>query len=161
MSEITLYMNKSDDRVLNKTFAKVAYYKDIKIMENTNVLEPTVLLRRDIIGGSYRDFLKCNYAYLSSTTRYYFIKNYEMKSGGIIAIHLKCDVLQSYANEISNLSGLVLRNEFENTPYYVDNELPFLSGRNIERHDINNNFFSNNSFGSETPCISLTVTGGN
>lgn len=163
MSEIVLYVNKSDDRQLNKTLARVTSFDKIKLLENTSVLEPTILLERNfnISDTEYRNFTKCNYAYLSSTCRYYFIKDYKLLKGGIVAINLKCDVLQSFASEISDLSGLVLRNEFNTTPYYVDNDLPFLSGRMIERKEVSNSFFTNANFTDESHCITLTVTGGN
>lgn len=159
MSKLYLYRNESDDRVLNKTIQKVKDYTEFKLIDATNVLEPTILIERKLI-SKYNDFNYVNYAYLSSTERYYFITDYQLLNGGIVLLKLKCDVLMTYSSQIGNLQGLVLRNEYNSTPYYIDEELPFLSGRIIERHDISNNIFVNNTFGTDSNCIALTVTGG-
>ena len=159
MSKLTLYYNISDERCLVKTLQYFSGYYNIKLLNDTEVFEPTVLLKRIDI-TDFNDFINCNYCYLSSTNRYYFITDYEMMNGGIIALKLKCDVLMSFSQQIGNLQGLVLRNEFNSTPYYIDEELPFLSGRIIERKEIANSVFKNNTFNDDSPCIALTVTGG-
>ena len=159
MSKLNLYYNNSDERCLVKTLQYFASYYNIKLLDDTNVFEPTILLKRIEI-SSFNDFINCNYCYLSVTNRYYFITDYEMLKGGIVALKLKCDVLMSFSQQIGNLQGLVLRNEFNSTPYYIDEELPFLSGRIIERKEIANSVFKNNTFNDESPCIALTVTGG-
>lgn len=161
MSQLALYLNKSDSRQLNKTFTRVKTYEDtqFKIVDNTNVLEPIILLKSNFVSeNEYRDFTKINYAYLSSTVRYYFVNDIVMRNGSLIELHLKVDVLQSFASYISNVSGLVERQEFINSPYFIDNQMPIKSGRIIERVDFPT-IFSNN-LNDTSDCITLTVNGG-
>lgn len=161
MSRLVLYMNKSDKRQLNKVFTEVTTLRDVLLKENTDILNPTILISRGRLDNEnyIQGFLKCNYAYLSTTNRYYFIDNIELRVGGIIAFKLKVDVLQSYASYIQNVTGIVSRNEFVYSPYYIDDKIALRSGRIIERHDIVNSFFSN-SLSSDSNCIALTVNGG-
>lgn len=164
MSKITLYKNTSDRRVLNKNITPVKTY-DCRFLENTNMITPTIILNKKITGGdAYRDFQAVNYAFLELTNRYYFIKEVKLLVGGMLQISLEVDPLLSFKSGLLGCSGLCLRNEYNVQPYYVDEELPFLSGRIIERYNISSSgdiAFSQGGFDSLSNCFAITVTGNN
>lgn len=160
MSEFSLYKNKSDNKQLNKEFTLVKTFgRDaFKLLDNTGVTRPVVIVNAKIAGGSVRDYLKANYAYLSDTVRYYFIENVELLNGGMVKLYLKVDVLQSFASDIGNCSGLVERQEFLYSPYFVDTMLPVKAGRIIERYDFPT--FFRRDLNNTSNCITITVNGG-
>ena len=164
MSKITLYKNTSDRRVLNKNITPVKTY-DCRFLENTNMITPIIILNKKITGGdAYRDFQAVNYAFLELTNRYYFIKEVKLLVGGMLQISLEVDPLLSFKSELLGCSGLCLRNEYNVQPYYVDEELPFLSGRIIERYNIASTgdiAFSQGGFDKLSNCFAITVTGNN
>lgn len=160
MSKLIFYVNKSDKRQLRKILTEIGTVTDVLLKEDTDILNPTILVSRGAINENYlTNFLSSNYVYLTATNRYYFINNIELRVGGVIAFKLKVDVLQTYAEYIQNVSGIVARNEFIYSPYYIDDKIALKSGRIIERHDISNSFFDN-TLSSESNCIALTVNGG-
>lgn len=164
MSKITLYNNKSDKRVFNKNITPLKTY-DCRFLENTTMITPTVILNKKITNGdAYRDFQAVNYAFLELTHRYYYVKECKLLVGGMVQFILEVDPLLSFKSEILNCSGLCLRNEYNSQPYYVDEELPFLSGRIIERYNIASTGdidFSQSGFNSLSNCFAITVTGNN
>ena len=164
MSKITVYHNTSDRRVMNKNITPIKTY-ECKFLESTGITNPKVVLNKKINGGdAYRDFQAVNYAYLEVTNRYFFVKDINLMVGGMIQLELEVDVLLSFKSQLLECSGLCLRNEYNVQPYYVDELLPFLSGRIIERYNVPNTgdiSFSQNGFNSLSNCFAITVTGNN
>ena len=71
---------------------------EIKFKEKFNITSPTINLRiKD-------DFAinECNYCYISDFERYYFIQDIEMLTVDIYKLHLECDVLESFKDDILN-----------------------------------------------------------
>lgn len=80
-----------------------------------------------------------NYCYIPTFKRYYFITEARSISNDIIELSMHVDVLQSWANYILQLGGVVNRNEFDFNPYIVD-DLIIMDKPNIATSDI---YYSN------------------
>lgn len=110
---LTLYHNKSDKIVLNKSLTKIADIESYQIF-NKDVVAP-------VYNISYSEsFSKANYLYDSANKRYYYIKEISEKSGGELILACEVDVLMSFSSEIKNCYATIDRNEFERNGYLND-----------------------------------------
>lgn len=123
---ISLYINKSDPRVLSKNIS------------SSTVLSYTGTARDvfDVMGGDITiatptDISKYNYCYISDVSRYYFITNIKVIRDGVWQLSLKIDVLMTYNAAIRALSGTVERNTNVNNGYISDPEYKALTYSNI------------------------------
>ncbi|MBO5424430.1 MAG: M23 family metallopeptidase [Lachnospiraceae bacterium] len=70
--------------------------------------------------NSFEWFKTYNYMYIPDFGRYYFVSEMNLTSNASIEISCTIDVLQSWKDDINNLSAVVARNEFESDPYIID-----------------------------------------
>lgn len=114
--QVTLYKNTEDPRTVFKhpieiaTVSATPFYP-IKI--TAPIFKLSVRQRYDEI----------NYAYVSEFHRFYFIDDIDLESGGAMILKCSCDVLNSFKQDISNLSCVCLRNSNNFDPYIQD-EIP-------------------------------------
>lgn len=86
-------------------------------MVNTDILNPVL----KVLGGRSN----CNYVYIKDFgERYYFVESVESVAGGHVLLRCHVDVLYTYKANITALTCLVSRNEFDENPYLVDSLLP-------------------------------------
>ena len=100
-----LYFNKSDKRVVDKTITQVSNNMDIQFIDDSSVVDP--VLKMKVTSG----ILNCNYLWLEDLHRYYYINDWTLSKGYVIA---KChvDVLMTYKTEIREIKCIVRRNEY-------------------------------------------------
>lgn len=79
-----------------------------------------------------------NYCYIQQLNRYYFIDAIEITRTNLYTINLKIDVLQSYKNDIKNLSVVI--SQSNKNPYYNGYIKGVDSRTNIIRKNFENNF---------------------
>ena len=116
---LTLYTTSSEKNRIGKTLTQQA--------QKTGVLRPSDNgnLRTPVITVEYSaTVLSCNYAHISEYNRYYFIVNKTPISNDRIELQLKCDVLESFKNEIKNNEMLIDRSEYNTNTFLVDNSRP-------------------------------------
>ena len=114
---ITFYNNESDRKLLDKKITVVKAVSNAKIINETDILNPTILISR----GFYDQYiLKANYLYIDSLKRYYYINNISFVES-MVQISCSVDVLMSYKNEIRNLTCTVSRNQNLKNGYLNDN----------------------------------------
>ena len=109
----------SDDDVIGKTWSTAngdIVTIESKIMFDNDFLNPVLL-----VSG---DFSAFNYAYIHELHRFYYIGNMVYKTGNMMEIHLKCDVLQSWkGNKNSGIlsnTAIIERQESLNNAYFTD-----------------------------------------
>ena len=109
----------SDDDVIGKTWSTAngdIVTIESKIMFDNDFLNPVLL-----VSG---DFSAFNYAYIHELHRFYYIGNMIYKTGQMMEIHLKCDVLQSWKGDansgILSNTAVIERQESLNNAYFTD-----------------------------------------
>ena len=100
--DVYIYKNSDDKRVLNKTMdTQRSVTADIK--GTCSITAPNLIL-------SYQgvDF---NYIYVPAWSRYYFVTDITVTTGGRVEVRCKVDVLMSYRDDILNTSAHIIRSE--------------------------------------------------
>lgn len=127
---IILYKNSSPDNTINKNLEKIITLEGT-LRASTSIINPTINVELvegqslitdnteqyvtddlnqpigcDIISNIYL----CNYAYIPEFKRYYFIIDISTNQNFIFTFKMKCDVLESYKDNIYDLTAFVHRN---------------------------------------------------
>lgn len=100
--DVYIYKNSDDKRVLNKSLdMQRNVIADIK--GTCSITSPVLIL-------SYQgvDF---NYIFVPAWSRYYFVTDITVTTGGRVEVRCKVDVLMSFNSSIKELKCLIYRNE--------------------------------------------------
>ena len=129
-----------------------------KLLYNQSLTAPKILIDGDIRGY--------NYCYIGEFNRFYYITDNIIQTGTIQELSLKCDVLQSFKDEILSCRAIVERQENKGNLLMVDDKMwtqnnkrvitqPFMGGDSAYRNASGEQCFvrSNNNY-------ILTVAGG-
>lgn len=90
-----------------------------QVKESSNIDSPTLILTTGYINE--------NYAYISAWSRYYFVTDITVETGGRIEVQLSCDVLATCKDYIANYTCFVERsassyNDMFDDPYVSNSE---------------------------------------
>lgn len=110
--EMVLYNTTSSNNTINKVLTNGKNI-NIKFKDIANVINPIVKL-------STQEPFNFNYGYIPDFKRFYFIEDIEINPNNFYTIRLRCDVLESYKNDILSCNGYVTKQEKINR-YYDDN----------------------------------------
>lgn len=120
--ECKLYTISADPRQLLKVTNETPYTSAIASIEPTapvNILSPTFIFNNN------SSLYACNYLYCDTFSRFYYIDNISILTGGRIAVECSVDVLQTYATEIKARTATITRSESIGHPtLYTDKQLP-------------------------------------
>ena len=163
--KIILYKMDSDNRVIgkHKVRAELGSHSangfEVTLKEGTSIFNPTFILKyplSDDLDGSniIAKFDDINYLYCREWSRYYFIKDITFLTGRRIQLDCHVDVLESYKNDIANISAEIYRSEMASikSDFMVDDRLPVECKRSVSRTPIG-------SVGDSVSYI-VTVAGG-
>lgn len=118
-----LYKNKSDNRVLEKNLDLLkeidGQLKDISSLEMPSI----IITNSD-------DAISCNYVYIGTFKRYYYVTDKTALNSHLIELKLKVDVLKTFSKEIKNCKAFILRQENEFNVNFNDALLPIRSDIN-------------------------------
>lgn len=142
-----LYSTISDEKSVNKVLNKLADITSFKMKNAVDILKPVVLL-------SNENALHCNYVYIKKFKRYYFVRSITALNDDVVQLECEIDVLYTYRQGIMNLSTFVERQEFNYSPYVVDNEIVTQCKREVRYSIIGNLPQADGNY------IALTVSGG-
>ena len=149
--KIILYKSTADNRLLDKS-SKITVIDTIDtahIKDDTSIISPSIILSYKKMGA----LRKCNYMYVPSMGRYYFINDIILRQGGMYELKCHIDVLMTYKGDIKNITTLILRQENINNPYIEDSQLLVRTNRFYEKHNIG-------IVGDSSDHYDLTVNGG-
>lgn len=149
--KIILYKSIADNRLLDKS-SKITVIDTIDtahIKDDTSIISPSIILSYKKIST----LKKCNYLYIPSMGRYYYVNDIVLKQGGMYELKCHVDVLMTYKGDIRNITTLILRQENVNNPYIEDSQLLVRTNRVYEKHTIG-------MVGDGTDHYYLTVNGG-
>lgn len=98
-------MNNQEE--LNKITKNPATVRTLSgtLREETDIVDPEINVEFD---GALTD---CNYMYIESLHRYYFITKIESVRNKVWRIYAHCDVLKTYSDVILNTEAVVARSE--------------------------------------------------
>lgn len=113
MIEIDLLKTKDENSKLNKSTQELARVSGT-IIDGCSILTPSVRVRNVV---NIRD---CNYVYIPSLKRYYFVEDLFFDSNTATVLKLKVDVLMSHKTEILNTEQIVTRQENNYNLYLND-----------------------------------------
>lgn len=113
--ELILYTNSSDDHQVTKSLTQILDITNGVLREECSIIDPVIKIE----GLQAANYANCNYAYIPSFGRYYFIKNIILK-GNLCELHMHVDVLSSFATELKNLDAIVSRQENKFNLYLQD-----------------------------------------
>lgn len=141
--QMTLYLNKSDNRTINKVISQV-FTTSITPFKTLDIINPVVEIEYD------SRIYTCNYAYIDTLHRYYYITNISLAKGNRMLIDLSVDVLAHLITNtgVKNIPVTVIRNENIGSNAVVDTKYPLNS---------NDNFIESRVF----PVNPFTDTGNN
>ena len=120
--KIVLYSMTSDKRKIGKTKAKLFELENVIIKQSTSAIEPTFVVTKQK-GKNIPSMYRVNYLYSYATKKYYFVSDIRWVTGSCLELICVEDVLESYKNEIRNITTLIERQENVYSPYIVDDEL--------------------------------------
>lgn len=89
---------------IDKKIDSESLFEGCKLLESTNIINPTVIL------GGFSDIENVshfNYCFIPKFKRYYFISDIKNLTGGRVQIDMHVDVLKSYKNSILASEQLV------------------------------------------------------
>ncbi len=141
--KIVLYNTSSANNTINKILTNPHEY-DIKFKDSTDVNRPIVRLNST-------DYIAQNYAYIERFKKFYFIESIELYPNRIYELSLRCDVLETFKEELLQCEGFVSQQENIN-PYYN-------SGYKFETRKEIDVYKSDVSLTGETTTILVTIGG--
>ena len=107
-----LYTTKTPNNTIGKVLENETEY-NIKFKSQADRTKPVVVLMSETM-------IDFNYAYIPDFNRYYFVESIEVTPNKIYNISLRCDVLESFKNDILESSGFVNQQTTPNKYYNSD-----------------------------------------
>lgn len=143
----TMYTNTSDNRYMTKSITQIGQTPiSCVFKENTSIENPTI-----IVSPTAYDH-NCNYGYISDNKRYYYVVDVEYSQQRIL-LHLRVDVLMSFAAGIGAANCIALRSTNKYNSYLNDPLYSRLQYNKPVLKKFDNSFSKNNQF-------ILTIAGG-
>lgn len=100
-------MNASPENFVEKSITEVSRY-DCTFRAPTDIVRPVITISGSNVFG-------INYAFIPDLARYYFVDNIVSVRNEVWEIHMHCDVLKSFWNDIKVCECIIERNEFVRT----------------------------------------------
>ena len=140
MTTIRLLKNHSENNKLQKTYTEISYM-DGEFKDSFSLSNPVFVIQENY--GAFQWLLECDYAYIPSLGRYYFITDIVCLSKDLFEIHLRVDVLMSFKSLILSQYAMIDRCEDTNfiNPLLKDDGIPIVNGSELDVRTCT--FFSN------------------
>ena len=97
--ELKLYNTVSSNNTINKVLTDEVTF-DIKFKDVANIQSPVIKINS-------KNLITSNYAFIPDFNRYYFIEQIIIESNNINSLYMKCDLLETYKEDILNSVGLI------------------------------------------------------
>lgn len=117
---VTLYTNSSNTNTVDKALTQIGETSfDIQSIHSNNILSPDIIIDYDA------SFLDCNYCYVSTFKRYYFVIP-ETDTAQRIILHCSSDPLTTayYLYNLIDKECSVVRSESEGATDIIDKSYP-------------------------------------
>lgn len=131
--DIQLMNNQEELNKISKTPTLVRTLTG-SLRDEADIVDPEILIEFD---GTLTD---CNYMYIPTLSRYYFIHKIECVRTKLWRISAHCDVLKTYANAILNTEAVVARSESRYNLYLNDSMFKVYSNPRLQIANFPNKF---------------------
>lgn len=101
----------------------VSTFVDLKY-QNCDIARPVLMLK-------FMEYPNYNYVYIPALKRYYFIDEITLKTTNTFDLHLSCDVLESFKEDILAGTGRLTKSESYNA--YTDDNYPSALSYEVEK----------------------------
>lgn len=139
--DIFMYKTESAPNVVDKKLKEVAHYTDIRLLDDTSVLTPTIEVRESTI---IDDLWSINYFYIPKFKRYYFVTDLTA-TAGMFQISGRVDVLRTYKDEINLSSQIITRQQNLQDKYLHDSMIPISDKQEVIETEFGETFDDSNS----------------
>lgn len=143
---VDLYINKSDNNVINKNISgKTTVNGTLK--ESCTIINPEILL----FNVTENSLVNINYCYISTFGRYYYVNNIEIVNNKLVKIICHCDVLMSFKEDILKCGGVIKRQETTANLLLSGADVPLLATTQRTQYK------SSITFGTNSTLVLATV----
>mgnify|MGYP001099171439 CR=1 FL=1 len=97
---VDIYKNLSENSVIGKTKTLV-YQTPCEIKGESSIINPVLILQYN------EQLFASNYVYIPAWSRYYFIDDVRVLTGGRVEVSLSVDVLESFKDSILELDVIL------------------------------------------------------
>lgn len=139
--DIFLYKTESAPNVVDKKLTEVAHYTNVRLLDDTSVLSPTIEVRESTI---IDDLWSINYFYIPKFKRYYFVTDLTA-TAGMFQISGRVDVLRTYKDEINLSSQIITRQQNLQDKYLHDSMIPISDKQEVIETEFGETFDDSNS----------------
>lgn len=112
---VSIYKNLSDNSVIGKNKTLV-YETECEIKGESSIINPVLILQYN------EQLFASNYVYIPSWSRYYFIDDMRVLTGGRVEVSLSVDVLESFKDAILELDVILSDTEKTGLNNYLPSE---------------------------------------
>ena len=133
MFDIVLMNNQEELNKISKNPTTVRTLSGT-LRDETDIVDPEIIVEFD---GTLVD---CNYMYIATFNRYYFITKIESVRTKLWKIYAHCDVLKTYANAILGTEAVVARSETKYNLYLNDSMFKVYSNPRLQIANFPNKF---------------------
>lgn len=112
---VELYKNLSENNVIGKTKTLV-YQAECEIKGESSVINPVLILQYN------EQIFTSNYVSIPAWSRYYFIDDVRVMTGGRVEVSLSVDVLESFKDSILGLNVILSDTEQTGVNRYLPSE---------------------------------------
>lgn len=135
-TRIVLYKNSSErNRIDKNPFLTVQREMSGVIKNECSIITPIIIINSV-------NFIDCNYAYIASYNRFYYITDIITLTNAMYELHMEVDVLMSHRIGIYNSLAFIERNEFEYNEDMLDTKTVALPNTTITELQVKNNVFN-------------------
>lgn len=139
--DIFLYKTESAPNVVDKKLTEVAHYINVRLLDDTSVLTPTIEVRESTI---IDNLWSINYFYIPKFKRYYFVTDLTI-TAGMFRISGRVDVLRTYESELNASSQIITRQQNLQDKYLHDRMIPISDKQEVVETEFGDTFDDSNS----------------
>lgn len=151
---VTFYNQLNDNRVVNKNLGEALHTSVCTPYGDCSLHTPVLIVRQ------FTGYANINYCYIDDYGRYYYITDVVAKSGGILEIHCKVDVLKTYGEVIKLSRGVCIANENVGSSYIPDDNYPVINKRGTDVYEFEGDPFNTTTATNISKNFVLNVAGG-
>lgn len=146
---VTFYTNNSPNNTISKSLTSIVSI-DFTFKDGTTIQNPVIR----ISGQDLTLFRDCNYMYIDTTQRYYYVTGITSVRNNLVEVSGRVDPLMSFKDEILTNTAIVSRNEKSWNLFINDGVLKTYQNPQIATSNYSAGFTKTN------PSIVLAVAGG-
>lgn len=150
---LNFYTTADAPNALTKTTTLIRGIVGAVCKDDCSILSPVFIVKYDAA------LLAANYAYCADFSRYYFITDITVMTGGRLRITARVDVLGTYGAAIKALTALMTRQESEPTEI-VDSYLPLKRNKITKVYEFTGGDFNIDTANNTSHNFVLNIMGG-